>query len=72
MRDENLSDKYLMRLHRFYNQHKRDPLADKLMCGLDIEKRIGQLEYEIYMRTKMKHMVNIQTMLTDLNITVSI
>lgn len=67
-----MSDEYLMRLHLFYQRHKNDPLAKMHLCGIDIKKRIEQLEYEIFMRTAVKHMWNIEILQRDNNITPTI
>lgn len=66
---EEMSDEFLMRLHLFYQQHKNNPVAKAHLCGLNIHKRIEQLEYEIFMRTKVKHMWNIEILQRDNNIT---
>lgn len=59
-----------MKLHLFYNHHKNDPLCN--CCGIDVHKRIERIEYEIFMRTKVRHMWNIETLCTNNNITTTI
>lgn len=67
--DIHLPDKFIMRLHFFYLSHKNDPLATKHLCGMDIQKRIIELESEMHNRIPLRHLWNIEVLQRDNNIT---
>jgi hypothetical protein len=70
--DQNLQDRTLMRLHFYYTQWQGDPLANQFLCGINIPRRISELEYEIHQRTSILHLRNINQLLTINNITAAI
>ena len=56
----------LMKLHHFYLTHKNDPLVH--CCGVDVNKRIAEIEFEMLARIPLRHLWQIECVQRDNNI----